>query len=310
MPKATAWFRAVRPEYLPIVLLMFGAGAAAGALDARTFDTVRALLALGCLALIQLAAMLTGEHFDYPGDILNRHAGRFSGGSRVLVTGALSHDEVLRGVVVAVALLGAASGWLLALSPHDIRIPLMVTVTLGLALALGHTAPPARLSHRGFGEINAAFMHGIYPVLLGWVVMGAAASDPLPWLVGMPAFCAMFAARTVAAIPDIHPDAGANRRTYALVFGARGAAVIASVAVLAAVVGGVLLWGDRIVSGHYGMAYLLTIPHAAVLVWQIALAARRDEADPRMDGVIVSALMFALWFGLIPFAYFVHLVRA
>jgi len=309
MSKASAWFRIARLEYLPVVLLMFGAGAAAGALYTHAFDTTRALLASGCLVLIQLAAMLTGEHFDYPGDILNRHAGRFSGGSRVLVTGALSHDEVLRGVVVAVALLGAVSGWLLALSPHAIRVPLMVTVTLGLELALGHTAPPLRLSHRGFGEINAAFMHGIYPALLGWLTMGGRPADPLPWLVGMPAFCAMFAARTVAAIPDIHPDSGAGRRTYALIFGARGAVGIATVALIAACVGGLLLWRDRIVSGHYGMAYLLTIPHAAVLAWQTARAARRDDADPRMDGVIVSALLFALWFGLIPFAYFVHLVR-
>jgi len=306
--KISAWTRIARPEYLPIVLLLFATGTAAGALDARSFDLVRALLACGCLLLIQLAAMLTNEHFDYPGDVLARETARFSGGSRVLVTGALSHEEVLRGVVVSVALLGALSGILLATSPTGVRTATLLVLTFTLALGLGHSAPPVRLSHRGMGEINAAFTHTVLPALTGWVVQGGPAADPLPWLVAMPAFCALFAARTLAGIPDVQADAATGRRTYAVAFGARGAAIIAMCGVAAACTGGVLLWQDRIVSGWYARVYLATIPHALLLVWQTAAVVRSGSGDRPLDGLILNALLFTLWFGLIPFAYFVKLV--
>lgn len=308
MSKPSAWLRAARLELYPIVFLMVGAGAAAGALDARAFDATRALLAWACLFLIQLAAVLTNEHFDYPGDAVNRNPGRFSGGSRVIVAGALTHEEILRGVAIAIALLGAASGLLLAVSPHEARIPTLVLLALGVALGLGHTAPPLKLSHRGFGEINAAFTHGILPALTGWVTQGGAVADPLPWLVAMPAFCACLAHRTLCGIPDIRADGAVKRRTYAVTFGARGATGVAVFAALAASLAGVLLWQDGIITGAYGAATLVTIPHALALSWVAISRVRAGADEPRMDGTLLNALLFTLWFGLIPFAYFVELV--
>jgi 1,4-dihydroxy-2-naphthoate octaprenyltransferase len=306
-PGPVAWLRAARPDAFPIVFLLFGAGAAAGALDVRAFDLTRALVGYVCLALIQFASVLTNEHFDYAGDILNRNAGRFSGGTRVIVEGALSHDSVLRGVAASIALLGAASGLLLAISPHDIRIPVLVLLAAGVVLGLGHTAPPLQLSHRGYGEINLAFTHGAYPVLAGWVVMGARAADPLPWLVGVPAFWALFSARTLAGIPDIAADRAVRRRTYAVIFGPRSAGVLAVCAAAAAGIAGVLLWRDRVVSGWPGMAYLAAAAHALVLAAAVIAFVRSGDHDRRIDGILANAHAFVLWFGLIPFVYFVRL---
>ena len=307
--KPAAWLRAARLEFHPVVLLMLGAGAAAGALDARSFDPLRALLAWACLFLIQFAAVLTNEHFDFPGDMANHSAGRFSGGSRVIVTGALTHDEVLRAVAISIALLGAASGLLLAVTPHEARITTLVLIALGVALGLGHTAPPLKLGHRGFGEINAAFTLGTFPALAGWVTQGGAVADPTPWLISMPAFCALLGSRTLAGIPDIRADLTLARRTYAVIFGARGAAAVAVFAFLAASLAGVLLWQDRIVSGHFGTAYLVTVPHAAVLSWLVIAGVRGGSDVRRLDGILLHSLLFTLWFGLIPCVYFMRLVR-
>ncbi len=307
--RISAWVRAVRAEYMPFVVLMFGAGAAAGALEARAFDLPRAFFACASLLLIHVAAALTNEHFDYPGDIVNRSPGRFSGGSRTLVTGAMTHDAVVRGAAIAIAALGAASGLLLALTPHALRMPTLALLVLGLALGLGYSAPPVRLCQRSLGEISAAFGLGVFPALTGWVTQGGTRTDPLPWLIAMPAFCALLAFRTLAGIPDIRADEAVRRRTYAVVFGPRGAAGIAAAAAIAASLGGILLWQDRIVSGWYGAVYLATVPHALWLAGTALAVVRRPESARPMDGVLLNGLLFALWFGLIPFACFARLVR-
>ena len=299
----------MRLEFLPFTALMLGAGAAAGAVHARSFDAALALLAFVCLFLIQLAAVLTNEHFDFPGDRINRNPGRFSGGSRVIVTGALSHEEILRAVAVAVALLGACSGLLLALSPHETRVTTLVLIALAATLGLAHTAPPLKLSHRALGEINAAFTLGVLPSVIGWVTQGGALGDSLPWLIAMPMFCALLCARTLAGIPDIQADTAVRRRTYAVVFGTRGAAGIGIFSALAASLAGVLLWQDRIITGWPGVAFLVTVPHALALVATLVPLLRAPEHERPMDGILVNALLYASWFGLIPLLYFARLVR-
>ena len=307
--KHAAWLRAARLESHVIVVLVFGACVAAGALDARSLDATRALLAYVCVFLLLLAGTLSAEHFDHPGDRINDNAGRWSGGSRVLVTGALTQEQVLRSVAVAIALVGAASGLLLAISPPGIRIPVLALFALGATLSLGHTAPPLKLGHRGFGEINAAITHATFPALVGWVSQGGAVSDPLPWLISMPAFCAWLGARTLAGIPDRQADAAVRRRTYAVIFGPRGAAAVALIAIFGASIAGILLWSDRIVSGWFGMAFLATVPHALALAGGVISRMRAGAGGHRMDAILLGALLFTWWFGLIPFAYYVRLVR-
>jgi 4-hydroxybenzoate polyprenyltransferase len=47
-----------------------------------------------------ICAAVTNDYFDYPTDRLNKNAGMFNGGSRVLVEGELGFNEVKRGIFV------------------------------------------------------------------------------------------------------------------------------------------------------------------------------------------------------------------
>ncbi len=289
------------------MVLAYGTGTAAAALDAGAFDWLRALLGYACVAFIQFASVLTNEHFDYPDDMLRRKAGPFSGGSRVIVTGALTQDDVLRGIAVSVALLGAASGLLLAVLPHELRIAVLVMVAAGAILGLGHSAPPLGLSRRGFGEINIAFTHATFPLLFGWAIQGGSRADPLPVLVSMPAFWALFSARTIAGLPDARAMASARRRSYAVIFGPAPAAGLAAFGAAAASAAGILLWRDQIVSGWLGAAFLLMIPTAGVLIKALVSFMRSPGHDRDIDGALLVAFVLTLCAGLIPFAYFVRL---
>jgi 1,4-dihydroxy-2-naphthoate octaprenyltransferase len=94
---------------------------------------------------------------------------------------------------------------------------------LGIALAFGYHAAPARLSYRGLGELAVAFCYGplvvagTYLVQRGrmpaWVV---AASVPLGLLIA--------AFLVVNEFPDARADAGAGKRTLVVRLGPRRSA--------------------------------------------------------------------------------------
>jgi 1,4-dihydroxy-2-naphthoate octaprenyltransferase len=310
IPKPVAWFRVARLQFYPMVILVYGAGAAAAAIHVGVFDWTRALLAYACLFLLELATVLTNEHFDFESDRVNLNASKFTGGSRMLVEGALTHREVVRAAAGAVVLVVAVFALLFARAPLESRTPLAILMALGLTLGLGYTAPPLKLSYRGLGEVDVAFTHATYALLFGWVAQGGSWRDPLPYLLSLPVFCAVLSANTIAGIPDHAADASVRKRSYSVAFGPRGAAAVAIVAAVAASLAGVLLWTDGIVRGKLGAAFLLTIPHALALGLVLTKFIRSGDYDRRIDPIMVNALNFIVWFGLIPFVYFLWLARA
>lgn len=309
IPRPVAWFRIARLQFYPMVILVYGAGAIAAASHAGVFDWTRALLAYACLFLIEFATVLTNERFDYPGDVRNRNASPFTGGSRMLVVGALEDAAVRRAVIGALVALAVTAGVLLSQSLHGQRAPTTVLLLLGVVLGLGYTAPPLKMSYRGYGEIVVAFTHSTYVMLVGWVVQGGGWRDPLPYLVSLPIFCAVFSANTVAGIPDHAADQSVGKRSYSVIFGPSRAAFVASVAAMAASVGGITLWMDGIVAGKFGLLFFLTVPHALALSVVLARFARSRDYDRRIDPIMINALNFIMWFGLIPFAYFLWRLR-
>jgi 1,4-dihydroxy-2-naphthoate polyprenyltransferase len=300
--KPVAWLRIARLRFYPIGLVMVATGAVWGAGSAGSFDWTRAVLAGLCWLLIQFATVLTNEQFDVATDRENTNFGPFTGGSRMIVDGALAHDAVIRAVAGAVIGIGVVSGLLVAVSPAPARAAVIVLVALGVVLGLGYTAPPLKLGYRGFGEITVAFLHSTYAMLLGWVAQGGRPAHPIPFLVSMPVFWAVLAAKTLTGIPDRESDAAVRKKSYAVIFGPKQAAGIAIVAALSASVAGLLLWKDRVVAGWFGAAYLLAVPHALILCAVLVRFIRFGGAGRRMDRSIAAALTFTLWFGLIPLA--------
>jgi 1,4-dihydroxy-2-naphthoate octaprenyltransferase len=301
----SAWCAALRlPFFVPSVLL-YATGALAGARDGGALDWLRALLGLAPVLLVQAAAILTNEAFDADHDAANPHRGRFNGGSGVVAEGRLAREALLKGIAVALVLLGLFSGVLLATAPTAQRGAVVALVALAAVLGVGHTAPPLRIADRGVGELNVAFTHTLLPMAFGWVLQGAPFARPEPGLIAMPAFCALLAARSLAGIPDTGADRAAGRRSYSVIFGPSQAAGVATAMAVAAAIGGALLGWDGLVGGIEGAAMLPAGVLALSLAVRAGVRARRGGDDPAGLPLGLSAWV-VLVYAALPLVFFVR----
>jgi len=302
--KTVAWVRIARLQFYPMVIIMYAAGAAAARVHTGRFDWALCVLTYVGLFLIELATVMTNEYFDYPSDVENRNAGPFTGGSRMLVVGALSFDEVRRAIGGLTAAVVVVAAGIVAVAPDGRGGLIAAVLALGLVLGIGYTAPPLRLSYRGLGEIDVAFTHSIYVLAAGYIAQTGAWNDPLPYVIALPSFFAVLSANTLAGIPDREADSGVDKRSYTVLFGARTAAAIAIASALGAALAGVWLWASGRVDGRIGLVFFLTVPHALALAAVLVRFIRSGSYDRRIDPIMVNALNFIVWFGLIPLAYY------
>lgn len=287
-----AWLRSLRLQFYPMTWATY----TIGALMAPQFSWLHYGLGYVILFFLEIATVWSNEVQDYESDRLNHHYGPFNGGSRVLVTGALTTRQLNRGAVLTsfVALLCA-----LLLVPQ-VANPAASATLLALlgVMALGYTLPPLRLSYHGLGEIDVAATHSIMVLLCGFVFQGGLWRDPAPWLLGLPVFLSVLAAITLAAIPDLEADRGAGKYTLAARIGPAGAALVAAAATTMAAVTAVTLETSGF--GFYGAAVAGIVIHALAVVVILVRYALGSPAPARMDPVLVVSLSFILWFCVTP----------
>src|SRR5690606_30778130 len=131
------------------------------------------------------ATVFTNEVVDYATDRTNRRYGPFNGGSRVIVDGRLSARALTIGACAAITGAAAAAVALVTATPAPV-VPSLVLLTALAIVAVAYTLPPLALSYRTLGELDVGFTHGPGVLVCGWVFMGGAWHDPLPWLMGLP----------------------------------------------------------------------------------------------------------------------------
>jgi 4-hydroxybenzoate polyprenyltransferase len=110
--KLAAWMRIARLHFYVMTFIAYSLGASAACLSVEGFRAQAFVFGYLTLLFIELATVLANELFDYDTDRINRNAGPFTGGSRMLVEGRLSFREVRAGVLISLAL-AVASGVLL-----------------------------------------------------------------------------------------------------------------------------------------------------------------------------------------------------
>lgn len=303
-----AWLKILRLQFYPMTWVAYTVGALAAASRSHAWSPLGYGLGYACVFLVEVLTVLGNEWHDQDTDRLNRHAGPFNGGSRVLVEGALDAASVRR------AMLGAALLFLLGLAVLAWALPasrLAIGLLTGVAcLAVGYTVPPLRLVYRGLGELDVAFTHSFAAIACGALLQSGTALPPAVWQAGTPLFLATLPAIVLSAVPDLEADRAVGKRTLAVLLGPRRAVGVALAAVLAAslAAAGLALWGRRL--GHYdgpsGPAAYLAAAHGLVLAWRLARFFRRGAPSMRIDGLMLLALTYLLWFGLIPL---VHLLQ-
>ena len=294
--KLRAWLKALRLQFYPMTWIAYSLGAL-GATGQSTVDTTLFWLGYACLFFIEAATVFTNEWFDYESDRRNRFFGPFNGGSRVLVDGDISFRELRMGILLALGAAALCAGWLLETVPEAMPAALLLAgvVTLGL----GYTAPPLKLAWRGLGELNVAFTHSVAVILCGYLFQGGSWSAAFPWLVGVPLLLAVLPAITLSGVPDWEADGQAGKRTLPVQLGLARTRWLTIVLVIAAPIAVLLLKDLPSLRGALDGLLPWILPHALLLVWLIHRALRRAECRG-IDGLMVAALSYIVWFGLIP----------
>ncbi len=220
--------------------------------------------AFGTWLLVQATVVLThlmthycNEYFDLPADRAHATPNRWTGGSQVLVRGALRPEVSLSAAFV---LLFVVLGLTVLMPTTGQRL-----IAVGsIALAWFYTAPPVRLNYRAFGEVTtAASLTVCCPFLMCFALTGT--FPPQLVAVCVPLLLVMTARMTVMNFCDRDSDLAVGKHTLPNTLGARrtallfaGLHVVAYGIVLVATAAGVL-------PVAVGVGLALTVPGAVVL---------------------------------------------
>lgn len=300
--RAGAWLRLLRLQFYPMAWVAYTIGAFGARHHVGAFSSRIYWLGYLCLFLTEALTVLSNEWFDQDTDRLNRNAGPFNGGSRVLVEGDLDLGSVHRAMLGLALLLGLGLAALAAVLPPSARPGLVCMVALSW-IALSYTVPPLKFIYRGLGELDVAFTHSVGVILCGYLLQSGGWRDAFPWLIGLPLFFATLAAITLSALPDQVADAAVAKRTLAVLLGRRGAAWAALGSTATATLCGLIWLWRGMYGGHSALATWLSVAHGLVLAGAILRYLHLGAPCRRINGIMVLALTHLLWFGLIPLAH-------
>lgn len=294
-----AWLKAIRLQFYPMTWIAYAAGAYGAASLGYGFSGTIFWLGYLWLFLLEVGTVLSNDYYDYESDKQNKYFSPFTGGSRVLLDDTLSARQILRGVFVVLALSLVAVGSLLAIAPGS-GAATMGLILIMYVLALGYTVPPLKFSYRGLGELDVGITHSLGVILCGFHFQGGYLFDPFPWLLSLPLFLAIFPSIILAGIPDYDADKAVSKKTLAVRLGLKRAITVAMIFTLLAAVTVVAWYLFAVVPGAFGVIVFAIIPHAIYLF--VSLLRYRQEASPSplINGLMVNALTYVIWFGLIP----------
>jgi 1,4-dihydroxy-2-naphthoate octaprenyltransferase len=227
-----AFVRLSRPLFLAGGAVGVGLGTAVAAYAGRRptdwFDCGLALLAV---AVLQLMSHYANEYFDRTGDA-GASRTPFSGGSGVLVEGALAPRVALAAALASLPL-GLAAAALFAVQGK----PVAGIITIAIALlAWFYSAPPLRLLATGFGELNTAFVVAVLVPLLGYAAQGATL-DARALAVTLPGAAAIFVMMLSVEVPDFDADSASGKRNLVVRWGRAGSLPLGLTALVAVYLG-------------------------------------------------------------------------
>lgn len=187
-------------------------------------------------------------------------------------------------------------------SPRSSTLAIAALYALFAVAALAYTVPPLKLSHRGLGELDVVLTHSVGAILAGYVAQGGALGHSLPWLLALPLplGASILPSILLAGCPDFAADQGAGKRTLVVILGKRGAVRLALAATVAApLLAASLALARPELRDLLGWSAVAGAAHG-VWLWRRLRAFLQEDMPERIDGAIVLALTFILWFCVAP----------
>lgn len=202
-----AFIRLGRPKFLLGGFLMFALGTASSA----TVNWQRYFWAQLMIAAIQLTAQYANEYADFEHDIAVTNRTAFSGGSGVLVSGALPRNVALRAAQCFYAL-----GIICIIVVGAFSTSAGVVGAFALLIAWTYSMPPLRLISTGFGELATAICVGALVPLAGILSQQSFVPNNL-WM----AMIALVGLQMVMLLAFELPDLESDKYTGKRVLGVR-----------------------------------------------------------------------------------------
>jgi 1,4-dihydroxy-2-naphthoate octaprenyltransferase len=209
MTQASKWLAAARPRTLPAAVVPVAVGIAVG--DVTGIVTWwKGALALVVALCLQIGTNYANDYSDGSRGTDERRVGPVR-----LVASGLATPQAVRNAAVAVFLIGAIAGLVLALTTSLWVIP----VGAG-AIAAGYlyTGGPRPYGYAGFGELFVFVFFGLVAVV-GTVYVTSGHFPALGFVAAIPVGLCSVALLVVNNLRDITTDAASNKRTLAVHLG-------------------------------------------------------------------------------------------
>jgi 1,4-dihydroxy-2-naphthoate polyprenyltransferase len=263
-----------RPQFLLGGLLLFALGSVLAKIVGATLDWHRYAWGQTIITAAQWMTHYSNDYFDLEADRANSTPTRWSGGSRVLVTGSIAPRAAL---VTAGALGGCAliAALLLSARPGTPRLVLPLALLI-IALSWCYSAPPLRLLSRGLGEVTTALVVTFLTPLLGFYTQSGALRPLLFWAC-FPLCCLQFSMLLTIELPDAAGDAAQGKRTLVVRRGAEWAAIRCAAVLVVAFASLPILF---VLGLPARVAALAALP-APLALWQAARLWRGAFRDPK-----------------------------
>jgi len=180
----------------------------------------------------QLAIVFANDAQDEQTDRANQTYTPFSGGSRVLVLGALTREQLLRAAALCTAFaLGIATRIAIRV---ESAVPIQLAAS-AFGLLWAYSFPPLRLAYRGGGEVLQGLGTAVVLPVLGFVGQGAPLTAFRPaWLLML--LPLRYACACATALPDEPSDRASHKRTVVVLASSRVTSLLMFAAAL-------LAWG-------------------------------------------------------------------
>lgn len=210
-----------RPIFLlgGVILYLLGAGAAFA--DGIDLNMTRLITGQLLVTSVQLMTHYSNEYYDLDTDRINHARTWFSGGSGVLVSGALALAFCRR------AMLFAAGAAMVMLVIAGLQVTAVFFIgALALALAWSYSGPPLKLAGSGAGELSASIVVTLLVPVTGYVMQSGGPVGQNLLVICLPLFLIHYAMLIAFQIPDIPADRAAGKRTLAVRIGLERAAFL------------------------------------------------------------------------------------
>jgi len=174
------------------------------------------LLSSAAVILIMWMTYYLGEINDLEGDRINQGFNRFSGGSRILVTGMLPpRFPLLLGYGCLIA--ACVSGMTIYLR-YQTGSGTLFLGGLGIFFGYFYSEKPFQWSYRGMGEILIGFCYGWLPIATGFYLFSGFLTLQV-FLLSIPVGLSVFNVILINEFPDEEADRAVAKRTLVVRFG-------------------------------------------------------------------------------------------